>query len=210
MTGDLTHLIFNLFFLFPSLYPSAQSLALPLSHHTLMNESIHKKAFLAISQKLMSADSAFFASKATNEHISYLFECEIEFDMNSAKMHSLDLSNFPTIYQTNKDELTLSQKLEYEKTHSSSSKIPKKLVSDIKNGLFVEHVEILFFMIVFFSAKIKSIKSIISFKIYDFLKPFSIKMSKLRASTPSSVLKGVFKNYSNRCVLLSHIPRNNI
>ena len=118
-----------------------------------MNESIHKKAFLAISQKLMSADSAFFTSKATNEHISYLFECEIEFDMNSAKMHSLDLSNFPTICQTNKDELTLSQKLEYEKTHSSSSKIPKKLVSDIKNGLFVEHVEILFFMIVFFFCK---------------------------------------------------------
>ena len=146
----------------------------------------------------MSTDSAFFASKATNEHISYLFECDITFDRNSAKMHSLDLSNFPTICETDKNELTFSQRLEYEKSHSSNFRIPKKLVSTIKDGLFVEHVETLFFMIIFFSATITNVRSIVSFKVYDFLRPFSTKMTKLRASTPSSVLKSVYKNYSNR------------
>ena len=187
--------IFILFFL--SLYPSAQSLALPFCQYTLMNENLHKKSFLNLSEKLISTDSAFFASKATNDHTSYLFEVDIVFDKNSVMLHSLDFSNFPTICVTDKDELSYSQRYDYEKSHSKTAKIPKKLVSDIRDGVYVEHIDVLMFMIAFYGAKITRVKSIISFKIYDFLKPFSLKMSKLRASTPSSVLKSTYKVYSN-------------
>ena len=196
-------------FFFHSLYPSAQSLALPLSSYTLLNENLHKKAFHAISKKLMSADSAFFASKATNEHLSYLFEVVIEFDKKSVKEHSLDFSNFPGIFEIDKTELTHSQRADYEKCHTRTAKIPKKLVSDLKSGIYVDHVDTIFMMAVFFGAQIVRVHSIVSFKIYDFLRPFSTKMANLRASTVSSVLKSVYKNYSVAVCGKLHASQNN-
>ena len=190
------YLILSTFFFFLSLYPSAQSLSLPLSNYTLLNENLHKKAFKALSERLMSADSSFFASKATNERLSYLCEVEVEFDRLSVKEHSLDYSNFPSITETDRLELTHSQRAEYEKCHTKTSKIPKKLVSDLKSGIFVDHIDMVFMMIVFFGAKITRVHNIVSFNVYDFLRPFSSKMSYLRANTVSTVLKSVYKNYS--------------
>lgn len=187
-----------IYILFPfhSLYPSAQSLALPLCNYTLMNSNLHKKAFQALSEKLMSADSSFFADKATNEHLSYLCEVEIEFDSLSVKEHALDFSNFPAISETYKEDLTHSQRADYEKCHTKTAKIPRKLVSDLKSGIFVDHIDCVFMMLVFYGAKITRVHSIVSFHIYDFLRPFSTKMSNLRAATVSSVLKSVYKSYS--------------
>ena len=183
--------------IFSSLYPSAQTLPLPLCDYTLMSPLLHKEAFHALSQKLIAKDSAFFASKAKFEHLSYLVEADVVFDRKSVMNHSLDFSAFPEIRTIENSEMSFSQRQEYEKCHRSSSNIPKKLISDLRDGLIIEHIDSLFYLMLFFGAEIKNVRSIISFKIYDFFKSFSTKMADLRASTVSSVLKKTFKTYSN-------------
>ena len=170
----------------------------------MMNENLHKDAFHLLCQKLIAADSSFFALKAKLEHISYLIEADVVFDRKAVKSHSLDMAGFPEIRSIQNTEMSSSQRWEYEQSHRSSKNIPKKLISDLRDGILVEHVDSLFFLMVFFGAKIRSIRTIISFNAYDFLKSYSVKMANLRASTVSSVLKKTLKTYSNSIAVMKY------
>ena len=150
-----------------------------------------------VTEKILNADTKYFADIAETEKKSFLIECSLKFDKGSSKACSLDLPGLPTVRRVHSEEIGNYQFFEYKRTKISFDKMPPKLVSDLSNGLHTEFIDALFFLQLFFGAEVTKIHRIVSFKTNAYMKDYCLRLCKLRSETESAVLNRVFKTYTN-------------
>ena len=181
-----------------ALYTTAESSNLPFSDYEYMDaQNQHSALFNLLCQKLCNTDTKFFADAAQHQRKSYLFQVEISYNLNMAKLIALDLSAFPELRKVAASELSNLQRGEFISARRNVDRQPPKLVSDCHNSVITEHIDNLLFLLVWFSATIVRVKCCVQFTIYPFMHNYCNDMAQKRANSASKVQKAYLKCITN-------------
>ena len=180
-----------------SLYPSVLCLELPSHDYCLLDHENNTEEFEMITEKILTADTKYFADIAETEKKSFLIECSLKYDKNSSKACSLDLPGLPTVRRVYSEEIGNFQFFEYKRTKTSFEKMPPKLVADLSDGRHTEYIDTIFFLQLLFGAEVTKVHRIVSFKTNAYLKDYCLRLCKLRSETKSAVMNKIFKTYTN-------------
>ena len=157
----------------------------------------HAQRFQELCQRLSSVDTEYFATLAQRDRKSFVFQVEIVYDLNLAKLTALDLSAFPEQRKVFPHELSNYQRQDFSKTKRNINTMPAKLVSDCHSTIITEHVDNLLFLLVWFSAQIIRVRSCVQFTTYPFLRTYCHDIAKKRTESISKVQKDYCKLLTN-------------
>ena len=185
-------------------YTTAESATLPFSDYRYMDNQNHSSLFHLLATKLSQIDTKFFLNLATHERKSYIFQVEITYNLNLAKLVGMDFAAFPELRKVSADELTQIQRDDFIAARRNINLQPAKLVSDCRTTIITQHVDSLLYLLVWFSASIVRVKSCVEFKTYPFLTAYCHDMARKRAESPSLIQRKVTKSYTNSLAGESH------
>ena len=157
----------------------------------------HAQYFQDISQRLCNIDTEYFAALAQKDRKSFIFQVEIVYDLNLAKLTALDLSAFPELRKVFPHELSSYQRQDFSKSKRDITTMPAKLVSDCQRTIITEHVDNLLFLLVWLSARIVRVRSCVQFTTYPFLRTYCNDMAQKRANSVSKIQKDYCKLLTN-------------
>ena len=181
-----------------ALYTTAESSNLPFSDYEYMDaQNQHSAYFNLLCQKLCNTDTKFFADAAQHQKKSFLFQVEVSYNLNMAKLVALDLSAFPELRKVEASELSSLQRGEFISAGRNLDSQPAKLVSDCHTSVITEHIDNLLFLLVWFSASIVRVKCCVQFTIYPFMHTYCNDMAQKRANSASKVQKSYLKCITN-------------
>ena len=141
-------------------------------------------------------DTAFFLAKA-RERKSYLFQVEIEYDLNLAKSVGIDFSGFPELQKPTAGEVSSLQRQEFLAAKRNIATQSPKLISDCRQSIVTDHVDNLLYLLIWFSAKINRVRCCVQFDTYPFLTGFCQHIAQQRATSVSKITKDWAKSVTN-------------
>ena len=170
----------------------------PFSNYHILTASSDHQKFMNLSQKLATADAEYFHDELLFAKNGYFFEVVLGFDEDCLVNSNLDLSFFPFLSETKTHHLSKDQLHQAKMINRKPEKEGFKLASFLKHSLTVcEHSENLLYLLSFHGAKILSVRSIVSYKSYEFIKPYISMLQGHKNKSISSILTKVIKNLSN-------------
>ena len=178
-------------------YTTSETTDLPFSDFSYLDGQNHAYRFKFLRERLCNIDTEFFAEIAQNQQKSFIFQVEINYDLNLAKFTALDLSAFPELRKVSPAELSNLQRQEFISAGRNIGKQPEKLVSDCRNTILTDHVDNILFLLVWFSANIVRVKCCVEFTTYPFLREYCHSMADKRAKSVSKIQKNYAKLLSN-------------
>ena len=178
-------------------YTTSETTDLPFSDYKYLDQGNHAYRFQLLCQRLCNVDTEYFASVAHDERKSFIFQVEIDYNLNLAKFVGLDLSAFPELRKVSPTDLSSLQRQEFASAHRNIERQPEKLVSDCRNTILTDHVDNILFLLVWFSAKIVRVKCCVEFTTYPFLREYCHSMADKRAKSISKLQRDYTKLLTN-------------
>ena len=185
-----------LIFPHPYRYTTSESGELPFSDYEYLDAQTQPAQFGLLSDKLKSMDTAFFLTKA-RERKSYLFQVEIEYDLNLAKSVGIDFSGFPELRKPTVEEVSALQRREFIASNRNIGRQAPKLISDCRQSVVTDHVDNLLYLLIWFSARIVSVRCCVQFNTFPFLTGFCQHIAQQRAASVSKITKDWAKSVTN-------------
>ena len=169
---------------------------LPHSFFRLITPCNNRSVFDFLSSKLANGDVNFFFDLLKNHDTGFVFEIILSFDMNERLLQTgFDLAAFPHLKHITESHVSLSQNAAAQKLKRNMQRENPKLVSSFEHSHpLTDFTENIFYLLQWKNMKIKEIKSIVSFKCYEYLKPYITHLQLARKNAPSAILGKCIKS----------------
>ena len=209
-------IVITWFLAFSALYPSIMESPLPHSSFRLITPCTNKSVFDFLSSKLTNGKVDFFYDLLKNHNTGFIFEIVLSFDMNERLLQTgFDLASFPHLKHITEDHVSPSQNAAAQRLKRNMQREGPKLVSSFEDSHpLTDFTENIFYLLQWKNMKIKEIKSIVSFKCYDYLRPYITHLQLARKNAPSAILGKCIKSLGKQnaqhvisCLISAHLTK---
>ena len=180
-----------------ALYGGSLQGFLPYDQFRRMDKIDKSVKFLFLCQQLMNLNFDFFQDQVETKRISYLFKVVVSYDLDNSVGHSVDLGPFPKLKSCILSELSKDQQNELltSRQQGEHHRQPPKLVSVHEDNVeLTDFIFNLIFLVTRQSLIIKSVESIVEFRVADVFSPWTQYLQKCRQKAVTNIESKLFKN----------------